>query len=536
MIQYLFFPERINSYYLFSKRVAAFDITLTEIYVTVTLLKGKTRIIEKLFNEPLETDASLSLDERVIKALTAIATKLPSVDMIETTLHSSQVVYKELSLPFAGAKKIKMVVPFEVESLLPFTLDSGTIDSIITKEDKNSTDVLVAAVKNEQIAQIQRLFTTAGLPLKRITVDMLELYGLYELVTPHTTQSLALVDLGYHTTRVAVIIEGQLRYIRSLPKGLVSIAKKIAALNHVDPSENLNHLMRFGLQEISDEAFSTQAQGSAEELMSEIVFTIQTFTQKLQPPVSLQKMLIAGPAADIPHIAQYITDKTSFTASLFQPKNVVHNSIVQSKVTTLPNSFIISIATALAPTRTQDYNLLKEEVEKEQDTLLNRQLLAVAVLAGVLFLSFLLYSFLRVRNLRLALTAAETEAIQELKKNVTLKPTQTTNLQTANKAALTELTKQETAWSRLSETNRYAYLRYLAELSRCIHLKDTQLDLATISIKDDSIKLYGSVPGYQQLTKLQNELECPLFKKLPKLQDWNFKSEPIALTVNKEEL
>ena len=173
---------------------------------------------------------------------------------------------------------------------------------------------------------------------------------------------------------------------------------------------------------------------------------------------------------------------------------------------------------------------------KEQETLINRQLIALITLAGLLFFSFLLYSFLRIRNLRVAHKNAETEALAELKKQVPLKPNQMVNLQIANKAALTELTKQETAWARLSEQNRYAYLRYLAELSRCIHLKDTQLDLSTISMKDDTIRLYGSVPGYQQLTRLQNELECPLFKKLPKLQDWNFKSEPITLIINKEEL
>lgn len=209
---------------------------------------------------------------------------------------------------------------------------------------------------------------------------------------------------------------------------------------------------------------------------------------------------------------------------------------MQSKVTPLPNNHIISIATAVSSPVTQDFNLQQAVVEKQEDMLINYQLISIAALTGLIFLSLSLYSFFRLRSLRLTYKNAQTEAINELRKNFKLQPSQTANLQAANRAALNELKKEESAWHRLSTENRFAFLNYLTELSRCINLKDTQLSLASIHLKEDTIKLYGSVPGYQQLTRLQNELECPLFKKLPKLQDWNFKSEPITLTVNKEEL
>jgi hypothetical protein len=65
-------------------------------------------------------------------------------------------------------------------------------------------------------------------------------------------------------------------------------------------------------------------------------------------------------------------------------------------------------------------------------------------------------------------------------------------------------------------------------------MKDSLLQLDSIILKDDTIKLYGSVPGYQQLTRLQDQLECRLFKKVTKLQAFNFKSEPITLVINPE--
>lgn len=541
MIKHIFIPERIDAYYLFGKRVAAFDIGQAEIHVTVALLTGYKRIIEKVFTERIEADSTLSADERTVQALKLAAAKLGKYDEITAALPSSQVVFKELSLPFTGMKKIKMVVPFEVESLLPFSLDTAVIDSITTHEDSESgsTDVLVAAVKKDQINHMVQLFESAGLTVHRLTVDMFELYGLYKMVTPQTNnkKTFALIDLGFYATRLAVIINGQLKYIRSIPKGLITVARKLTALNSVDPNENLQHLMRVGINEVSDQTFSQQAQESFEELISEISFTIESYTKKLKPEEQqLHKILICGAAADVPGITHFTTNSTKIDSQLFQPKQFLHNEVVQSKVTPLPNSFIVSIAAAITPEVTQEFNLQKAEIQKEENYIINSQLITLAALAGLIFLSFSLYSFFRLRNLRLAYRSAETEAINELKKSFKLKPAQTLNLTAANRAALNELKKQESAWHRLSAENRYSFLRILAELSRCIHAKDTQFDLTTLSIKEDTVKLYGSVPGYQQLIRLQNELECPLFKKLQKLQDWNFKSEPITLTINKEEL
>ena len=122
--------------------------------VAVAYLTGRKRIIEKLLSERIETTNTLSYDERVIQALKTHCEQIGPTSMkLSMLLPSSQVIFKELSLPFTGTKKIKMVVPFEVEAMLPFALDAAVIDSIVTKEDlaAQHTDVLVAAVKKEHI-------------------------------------------------------------------------------------------------------------------------------------------------------------------------------------------------------------------------------------------------------------------------------------------------------------------------------------------------------------------------------------------------
>ncbi len=265
-----------------------------------------------------------------------------------------------------------------------------------------------------------------------------------------------------------------------------------------------------------------------EELFNDIGFTIEAYTKK----APLKKIILAGPAVDIPHIDDYITKKMNVPTSLFDTKQLIRNGLLKSKVTQIPNNAIVSIASALPITLTQDFTLLQAEAFEREDQALTKQLITLGILCLLLFLTFSMYSFFRVRNLKKAGQVAEKEAIEALQRSFKLRGAQ--NLEAANKTALNELKRQETTWARLSEAQRSSFLRSLIELSRCISVKDTQLELTRLIMKDDTIKLYGSVPGYQQLTKLQAQLECPRFKKLPKLQDWNFKTEPITLTVQDE--
>ena len=226
MIHQIFFPDRIGSYYLFGKRTIGIDIGLTEIYATIARAHGRTRTIEKLIEEPINADSTIPYETRIIAALTSLKSKLGRYDELCLVIPSSVVIFKELTLPFTGIKKLKMVVPFEVESQLPFTLDQAVIDSLITREDGHSTDLLVAATKRDLFEQQVNLFKAAGLTLDRVSIDMFELSGLYTMAAADPQKTVALVDLGIHSTRIALLIKGQLKHIRSLPQGLPPSQKK----------------------------------------------------------------------------------------------------------------------------------------------------------------------------------------------------------------------------------------------------------------------------------------------------------------------
>ncbi len=483
----LFIPDRIGNYFLLGKKITGIQITKEVIFATQMTLKGTTRSIDAVFEQQIEQEGNTH--ENIVTALKALKPKLGKVDELRCALSSAQVIFKELTMPFIGAKKIRLVVPFEVEQLLPFNLEEGLIDSIITNEDTESTDILVAAIKKDVRDRYIGYFLDADLQLDNLTVDMFELYGLYTEQNKKLVTSV-LLDIGKTSSHMALLVDGNLQYIRSFPQG----------------TENL------------------------EGLVDRVIGTAETALQKYQPggsrPGSLKKVIISG---DVP---DSIKEQFDLPVELFTPKNLKE---VTRKVA-VPNSYMIALATSYAPLLTDGFTLLQEKAEAEENQRINRQLLTAGIITAVIFVSFLLYSFLRVRTLSKAHKAAEKEAIAELQRNFKLKPSQVRSLTIANKSADAELRKQETAWRRLSPDNRYAYLKYLAELTKCIDKKESRLQLESIILKDDTIKLYGSVPEYHNLPKLQKQLDCRPFLKVAKLQDPNFRTEPITLTVDPEQL
>jgi len=458
-------------------------------------------------------------------------------DSLNANITSSNVIFKELSLPIIGQKKIKMIIPFEVESLLPFTLDQAVIDCIVTKEDtkEKSSDILVAAVKKDVVEQFIKLFTAADFNVDKITIDIFELYALYKSIPKYKNidSIAALVDVEFNSTKIAILLNNQLKYIRVISKGLVNIIKQIANNNQKDPNELMQNILNFGLNNLETESLKQSAKDAFNEFFQEIKFTILAFVNKLKTQENLKLILLTGSITDIPSITEFAENTFGTECHVLEAKKIIHNGKIHSKISSISNHSLISIATALPSPITDDFNLYVEHQAKVESKTLTYQILALSVLTLILLFTLSGYSYWRVRGIKKITAQTEKQAINALNKTFKLK--KVTTLVEANKQALKELKKQETAWKQLSLTNRYSFLKYLSELSKCINFKQTQLSLTSIEIKEDTIKLFGAVPEYKQVTELQNQLQCPIFKPIPKIQHFNFKSEPIVLTIKTDE-
>ena len=98
MIQDVFVPSKIGSYYIFSKRVLGFEITTSYVQATLIYFSRNTISLENSMTIPLQDQNPTT----IVNAIKKIATTIGKYDEVVTSLTSSAVVFKELILPFIG--------------------------------------------------------------------------------------------------------------------------------------------------------------------------------------------------------------------------------------------------------------------------------------------------------------------------------------------------------------------------------------------------------------------------------------------------
>lgn len=521
-IKEVLLPEKIKSNYLFSKIVVGIEINKTKIIATKTLIKGTTSTIELIIEEKIPEEVVEEDTQRTSPALTAIFEKIGSYDEIHTVLPSSIVVFKELKLPFTSRDKIGMTIGFEIEPLLPFARRDAAIDFIITREipEEKSSQVLVTAIQKQQIAQHIAMFEAIEKKPDVITVDMVAVYGFYKQITTYKQLQggSVLINITGHSTAIALMIDGQLKTVRTLSKGIIALTKQIAQELQKTPQEVVDHLVRFGLDTTNNPEYAPSLEKSVTEWWDSVNFTLNSFSAQFLNRQPMAKIIFLGNGSLIQGLVPFIAEKTGIACELFNSENIEQDSSCTIKNNNLINpTNVISASATLPFATTVDYNLMPEEFATSDNSLLLKQMIVLIVLTISLFAMFFTHYYIQTNALKKEIAKSQHEALTAL--TSTFK-----NLEDVKKIddeviedARKELKEQKDRWFAFSNQSRTSFLQYLFELSK-IDRRATDLQVTHISIADDVLTLKASVRDHiavsvfeQQLkqSKLLNNIELP---------------------------
>ena len=206
---------------------------------------------------------------------------------------------------------------------MPFSLQDAVIDCIITKEipEEKSSEVLVAAVQNQYMAQHLALFEAAGVQPEKVTIDLICILWAYIASFLHMRNkkaALYLLEIEPQSTRMAYIYDGQLRFIRTLPKGLLDQARMVAQKMNISEQEALKHIIRYGLETDHDALYLAAIKQAFTSFFNDVIFTLQSFVMQAKPPQSINKIIIFGTSATIKGLPEFITDLSHIKSEIFQ--------------------------------------------------------------------------------------------------------------------------------------------------------------------------------------------------------------------------
>ncbi len=540
MIKNIFLPEKIGAYYLFSKRIVGLDIGKTSVNATQLRLSGNTITIEKSVEEKIESGPPATYNQRVQTTIKTIIQKLDTFDELYTSIPSNLVIFKELKLPFTNYDKIKMVIDFEVEPLLPFPIQNAAVDFIITKQipEQNSAEVLVAAIQNQYLIQHLQLLKEIDLTPSVVGIDLFYLYGLYKKI-PHYMQltgNVVLLDIGAYTTRIAHIHDGQLRAIRSLNKGISHLVKNASEKLNIPVNQLIDYVMRFGLDTKDKPEYTNALIDALTNYLKDIKFTLASFTAQTDQEKSINQILLIGEGAQISGFVSSITELLQIPCALFDMQEIIDNKTITVKnKTRIPHTHIISLSTVLPSPVTQEFNLLTGEFRETSNIPLIKQTITALILTLIIVVTLFAFTIMETRKLSQEETEIETEAIKTLQKRFKAIPKDEDDLEEAIKTAKEEIAKEEKTWFAFSSQARASFLKYLLELTGKIDQESLGFKIDSIIFAQEIMTLKARVRDHEALKILERELrQSKLFSYVEPQTDPIFTMK-IILVQNGEE-
>ncbi|HEU4685094.1 MAG TPA: pilus assembly protein PilM [Nitrospira sp.] len=146
---------------------------------------------------------------------------------IVTALPCQDLFIRTLSFPFRDASKLAQVVPFEVENLIPMSLDEVELGSLVLpprdsadpSQKPKGAEVLVTAAPKDKVAEHLKFLAAAELKPSAIGVDGMALYSVTRFLQEEGARvpgELAIIDVGATKTTLCLMREGRPALLRTV--------------------------------------------------------------------------------------------------------------------------------------------------------------------------------------------------------------------------------------------------------------------------------------------------------------------------------
>lgn len=541
IIKNIFLPEAIGTNYLFAKTIVALMINKTHVTATKVVLQGHAKTVQAVVEEKIEIMPAEESDHNasLARTLNLVFEKIGSYDELHLVVPSAMVIFKELKLPFLSYEKIKMVIGFEIEPLLPFALKDAVVDFVVTKQniENKSSELLAIAIQKSHINEYVSLLALVNKTIDIVTVDTIALYSLYEAIPGYKIieGGTALVDVGLYNTRITLMINSQLKIVRTLPKGIIAITKKAATELNTTPQDVMEKMIRFGLDQSESSEYAQKIEQAAATVWDDIIFTFTSFTAQFLQRSPMAKVIFLGEGSLMRGFVESFAKKSLLPCELF---NVAHLQEIPllsySTDVDINRVNIVVLSAALPSLLTQKFNLLYPDVIVPNNMLLVKQLVVVMLLTLGLCASLITHYSIQTSLLKAEIRSSEHEVLSALKEKFS-------NLEDIKKMtdaideAGDEVEKQKETWFAFSNQSRSSFLQYLLELTSRVDSKSTGLEVEQISIAEKELLLKARVKDYDALKVLERELgQSKLFSYVEPQENLQFTMK-IMLAQNIEE-
>jgi general secretion pathway protein L len=248
------------------------------------------------------TRVALSQDEGLEDALRRLFEEVAfDGGVCIASLQADRISFRNLSMPFKDKKKIGQTIGYELEPMLPFSVEALTTDYVVS-EHAEETRILSASVRQEALEQY-----LASLAVHHVDPDVVDISGVptaVQLAEQDDKPPDALfLDMGSKATSAILVIGRTVALVRAFHFGGHTITEHIAHLKKVN-HEEAERLKCGG----DVAAFSEIVRPLVEAFCQDIQNTLHAFRCEVMEEAAPEKVFLTGGGALYPGMAAMLQE------------------------------------------------------------------------------------------------------------------------------------------------------------------------------------------------------------------------------------
>jgi len=298
---------------LSSKKLLAIDWDRADLRLVLVRPQADGVDLLKAVSVPIPPEVSVDDAESLGAFLReAMRQSKISAKLALLSIPRDQVVLNSISLPASPAAELASIVQFQVVKELPFAVDQATLDFAVSGDfdPKEACNVLVAAVRNEQLDFYRGVAREAGLTVERVGLrPHANLIAVLAKAPELERKTLLMVEVGPQLTEISIIREGVLAFSRA-----ASVTLSELQSTRGDRLQD----SRIDAMSLEDHESDETAREAVSELMVEVIRSFEAY-RATEPGVGVDQIVVCGATGIESQLAESLAARFAAKAEMFTP-------------------------------------------------------------------------------------------------------------------------------------------------------------------------------------------------------------------------
>jgi type IV pilus assembly protein PilM len=227
-----------------------------------------------------------------------------SVKNVATSLPGSAIFSTVVKLPPMSSSELAQAVKYQAEQNIPLKIDDVKIDWQVVRENPTTKElaVMIVAAPKTKVERVMQVFEMADLDVMYLETSSI---AVARAISNPANPLIMALDFGGSSTELAIIENGIVSHVRSLPAGGYALTRVIAQNLGLDNAQAEQFKRKFGL---SEDKLEGQVNKTMRPIINNITDEIQRSIKFYQEQYggTVQKIVLTGGSSHLLELVTYL--------------------------------------------------------------------------------------------------------------------------------------------------------------------------------------------------------------------------------------